>query len=76
MSEDNQILEHILTTALKEERRLKVHFDPDLTHILVDRSYIIDTHNPGLSGRCFILLGVHKGRHRFKKHVFFGALPE
>ena len=39
----------------KGERRLRDHFDPDLTHILVDRSFIMDTHIPGLSGRCFII---------------------
>ena len=40
---------------LKKKRRLRDHFDPDLTHILVDRSFIMDTHIPGLSGRCFII---------------------
>ena len=70
MSEDNQILEHILTTALKEERRLKDHFDPDLTHILVDRSYIMDTNISGLSGRRFIIESIFEiEKNRRKKNI-------
>ena len=63
-----QIPEHILMPELKKKRRLKDHFDPDLTHILVDRSFIMDTHIPGLSGRCFIIGSVHKNTGFWKMH--------
>ena len=64
-----QIPEHILTTELKK-RRLKDHFDPDLTHILVDRSFIMDTNISGLSGRRFIIESIFEiEKNRRKKNI-------
>ena len=63
-----QIPEHILTTELKK-RRLKDHFDPDLTHILVDRSFIMDTNIPGLSGRRFIIESIFEKEKIEEKRI-------